>query len=68
MFSDSLIFFQDHVRGLGDMAMELIETEGGKPITFGTPVVSDGITMGIEVLICLKHCSVSLVDEIFAAK
>jgi dihydroxy-acid dehydratase len=28
--------------------MEAVEREGGKGITFGTPVVSDGITMGIE--------------------
>ena len=34
--------------------MEQIEQEGGKSIAFGTPVISDGITMGIEVIIKLN--------------
>lgn len=39
----------DHIRALGDLVMEQIEAEGGKSVAFGTPVMSDGITMGIEV-------------------
>jgi len=38
----------DHIRALGDIVMEQIEQEGGKSVAFGTPVVSDGITMGID--------------------
>jgi len=38
----------DHIRTLGDLAFEEIEKRGGKPIQFGTPVVSDGITMGVN--------------------
>ncbi len=37
-----------HIRTLGDMAFDEIERAGGKPITFGTPVISDGETMGTE--------------------
>ncbi len=38
----------DQIRDLGDMAMEAVEKEGGKPFYCGTPVISDGETMGTE--------------------
>lgn len=37
-----------HIRELGDIVYSEIEKSGGKPILFGTPVVTDGETMGIE--------------------
>jgi dihydroxy-acid dehydratase len=40
----------DHVRELGDILQRAIEEAGGKPIVFGTPVVSDGISMGTEAM------------------
>lgn len=40
----------DHVRTLGDMVQQAIEDAGGKAIVFGTPVVSDGISMGTEAM------------------
>lgn len=38
----------DHIRKLETITYEAIEKEGGMPFIFGTPVVSDGITMGTE--------------------
>ncbi len=40
----------DHIRELGDLLQHEIEVAGGKPIVFGTPVVSDGISMGSEAM------------------
>lgn len=40
----------DHVRALGDIVQKAIEDAGGKAIVFGTPVVSDGISMGTEAM------------------
>jgi dihydroxy-acid dehydratase len=40
----------DHIRALGDIVQEEIEQAGGKAIVFGTPVVSDGISMGTEAM------------------
>lgn len=40
----------DHIRELGDLLQAEIETAGGKAIIFGTPVVSDGISMGTEAM------------------
>jgi dihydroxy-acid dehydratase len=40
----------DHIRALGDIVQEAIEEDGGKAIVFGTPVVSDGISMGSEAM------------------
>ncbi len=40
----------DHVRALGDLVQKAIEDAGGKAIVFGTPVVSDGISMGTEAM------------------
>ncbi|MGK2906624.1 MAG: dihydroxy-acid dehydratase [Desulfuromonadales bacterium] len=40
----------DHVRTLGDLVQQAIEDAGGKAIVFGTPVVSDGISMGTEAM------------------
>src|SRR5210317_2095929 len=40
----------DHVRALGDIVQKAIEDAGGKAIIFGTPVVSDGISMGTEAM------------------
>ena len=40
----------DHVRELGDLVQQAIEEAGGKVIVFGTPVVSDGISMGTEAM------------------
>lgn len=37
-----------HIRDLGDIVFKEIEKTGGKPILFGTPVVTDGETMGME--------------------
>lgn len=37
-----------HIRILGDLINEEIEKYGGKSILFGTPVVTDGETMGTE--------------------
>ncbi len=37
-----------HIREMGDIVFEEIERAGGKPIMFGTPVVTDGETMGME--------------------
>jgi dihydroxy-acid dehydratase len=38
----------DHVRNLGDILSREIELAGGKAFLFGTPVISDGETMGME--------------------
>ncbi|PLX82436.1 MAG: dihydroxy-acid dehydratase [Desulfuromonas sp.] len=40
----------DHLRDLGDVLQQAIEEAGGKAIVFGTPVVSDGISMGTEAM------------------
>lgn len=40
----------DHIRELGDLLQQEIEAAGGKAIVFGTPVVSDGISMGSEAM------------------
>ncbi|HEY5674929.1 MAG TPA: dihydroxy-acid dehydratase [Malonomonas sp.] len=40
----------DHIRELGDLLQAEIEAAGGKAIVFGTPVVSDGISMGTEAM------------------
>jgi len=40
----------DHIRDLGDLVQDEIEAAGGKAIIFGTPVVSDGISMGSEAM------------------
>ena len=40
----------DHIRALGDLMHDEIERAGGKAIVFGTPVVSDGISMGTEAM------------------
>lgn len=40
----------DHIRDLGDLLQREIEAAGGKAIVFGTPVVSDGISMGTEAM------------------
>ncbi len=37
-----------HIKDLGDMVVEEVNKAGGKPIIFGTPVVTDGETMGME--------------------
>lgn len=37
-----------HIDTLGKMIMQEVEKEGGKSIIFGTPVVTDGETMGME--------------------
>ena len=38
----------DHIRELGDILAREIDAAGGKPFLFGTPVISDGETMGME--------------------
>jgi dihydroxy-acid dehydratase len=38
----------DHIRRLGDILFREIVAAGGKPFLFGTPVISDGETMGME--------------------
>ncbi|MCW8860498.1 MAG: dihydroxy-acid dehydratase [Deltaproteobacteria bacterium] len=40
----------DHIRELGDLVQHEVEAAGGKAIVFGTPVVSDGISMGTEAM------------------
>lgn len=40
----------DHIRELGDLLQHEIEVAGGKTVIFGTPVVSDGISMGTEAM------------------
>jgi len=40
----------DHIRELGEVVRQEIEAAGGMPIVFGTPVVSDGISMGTEAM------------------
>ena len=40
----------DHIRELGDLLQAEIEAAGGKTVIFGTPVVSDGISMGTEAM------------------
>lgn len=37
-----------HIDTLGKIIVEQVEKVGGKPIIFGTPVVTDGETMGME--------------------
>ena len=37
-----------HLRKLGDIVANQVEKNGGKPVPFGTPVVTDGETMGME--------------------
>ena len=37
-----------HIQGLGEEVMKQVEKQGGKPVIFGTPVVTDGETMGME--------------------
>jgi len=38
----------DHLRSLGDILSREITGGGGRPFLFGTPVISDGETMGME--------------------
>lgn len=38
----------DHIQQLGDILCAEIAAAGGKPFLFGTPVISDGETMGME--------------------
>ncbi len=38
----------DHIRELGDILSREIGAAGGMPFLFGTPVISDGETMGME--------------------
>jgi dihydroxy-acid dehydratase len=38
----------DHIGKLGDLVAREVEAAGGKPFLFGTPVISDGETMGME--------------------
>ncbi len=40
----------DHIWRLADTVLAAVEEHGGKGIVFGTPVVSDGIAMGIEAM------------------
>lgn len=40
----------DHLRVLGDLLQQQLEVAGAKVIVFGTPVVSDGISMGTEAM------------------
>lgn len=40
----------DHIRALGDLLQAELEEAGAKVIVFGTPVVSDGISMGTEAM------------------
>ena len=40
----------DHIRELGDLLHAELEAAGCKVIIFGTPVVSDGISMGTEAM------------------
>lgn len=37
-----------HIQALGDIVVREVERNCGKPIIFGTPVVTDGETMGME--------------------
>jgi len=37
-----------HIQKLGELVFAQIEKQGGKPFIFGTPVVSDGESMGME--------------------
>lgn len=38
----------DHIDELGKIVADEIKSQGGKPFLFGTPVISDGETMGSE--------------------
>lgn len=38
----------DHIKELGETVLQKVEAAGGKSIVFGTPVVSDAMTMGME--------------------
>jgi len=38
----------DHLRNLGDILAGEVEAAGGRAFLFGTPVISDGETMGME--------------------
>jgi len=38
----------DHLRKLGDLLEREVEAAGGRAFLFGTPVISDGETMGME--------------------
>lgn len=38
----------DHLRKLGDILAREVEAAGGRAFVFGTPVISDGETMGME--------------------
>src|SRR3990167_10689306 len=38
----------NHIQKLGEIIFAEIEKKGGKPFIFGTPVVSDGESMGME--------------------
>ncbi len=37
-----------HIQDLGNIVMKAVEEHGGKPFIFGTPVITDGETMGFE--------------------
>jgi dihydroxy-acid dehydratase len=37
-----------HIKELGEIVFKEIEKVGGKPYTFGTPIVTDGQSMGME--------------------
>lgn len=54
------------MKELGEDVLGKVEAAGGKGIVFGTPVISDAITMGMEVLqrgfsiVCILTYSISL--------
>ena len=37
-----------HIQTLGEIIKKEVEKQGGKPFIFGTPVVTDGESMGME--------------------
>jgi dihydroxy-acid dehydratase len=37
-----------HIRDMGDVLFDSVKSAGGMPFVFGTPVISDGETMGME--------------------
>ena len=40
----------NHFRELGDLVCEAVEEAGGKPVIFGTPIVTDGEAQGMEAM------------------
>lgn len=63
-----VLIASDHLKELGEETTRQVEAAGGKAIVFGTPVVSDAMTMGMEVRHPLALLTIYQGHEVFTAQ